>query len=103
MTCQKLRRPTTIKLFGLNQRNLYLGGYSLHCISTSIMKHLTNYNNLVIHLHNQLLLGLPGVRYLTVRYFGSLSCIGMKMTAIPDNACVNSSIFCVTECQCPVF
>jgi len=42
-------------------------------------------------------LGLPGVRYLTgtVRYFGSLS--GIRMIAILDNACVNSSIFCTTN------
>src|SRR6218665_2258077 len=31
----------------------------------------------------------------TVRYFGSLS--GIKMTIIPDNACVNSLIFCDTD------
>ena len=31
----------------------------------------------------------------TVRYFGSLS--GIKMIVIPDNTCVNSSIFCATD------
>jgi len=31
----------------------------------------------------------------TVWYFGSLS--GIKMIVIPDDACVNSSIFCATD------
>jgi len=31
----------------------------------------------------------------TVQYFGSLS--GIKMIVKPDNACVNSSIFCSTD------
>jgi len=37
----------------------------------------------------------------TIRYFGSLSGrpIGLKMTVIPDNGCVNNSIFCATDAQ----
>src|SRR6218665_927319 len=31
----------------------------------------------------------------TVRYFGFLS--GIKMILIPENACVNNSIFCATD------
>src|SRR6218665_452821 len=41
-------------------------------------------------------LGLPGVRYLA-GLSGSLTLSGMKMIVMPDNACVNSSIFCATD------
>jgi len=45
-------------------------------------------------------IGMSGV---AVRYFGSLS--GIKMIVIPDNECVNSSIFCTTDTgtQCQGF
>src|SRR6218665_1110594 len=34
----------------------------------------------------------------TVRYFGSMFS-GIKMIEVPDNACVNSSIFCATDTE----
>ena len=41
---------------------------------------------------SRLEVGFPGVRY-----FGCLSCIKMIVGIIPDNACVNGSIFCATD------
>jgi len=42
--------------------------------------------------------GLPGVQYLTgLSGILALCPTGIKMIVIPDNACVNSSIFCDTD------